>query len=420
MRKRILNALTNNIWYKLFAVVLAFVLWLVVYNINDPNVTKTFIAKIVVVNENEATTIKDEYYYELSSNTARVSVTGKRSVINQLSDGDIIAAADFSRAEILEDGAVATVPLEYSSSRFNNQVKISSTAQMVDINLEHIFIDNFAVFAVVTGEPADGYAVNTVSVTSPTMLKIKGPESVVKSIERVEAAVNVSGYAMDFTDSVTPKLYDKNGEPINTNKLTFSSNQIIVSVTVLNTKTVPLNFSYTGTPANALNVKGITSDISTVQIKGLAADLNMISEIVVPAEVLNMEGKTDSLVTTIDISEYLPEGVSLVKKAQGKVTVTVHIEKIGEKEYTISTSTINVLGLGNRTITFTEPLYKVVVSGKESELDVLTTSQLVGTIDVSNISVGEHTANVSFNIGGGCDVETVKVAFTLADVATDN
>ncbi len=420
MGKRILKTLTNNIWYKLFAVILAFVLWLVVYNINDPNITKTFIAKIVTVNESEATAIKDVYYYELSTNTVRVSVTGKRSVINQLSDGDIVASADFSRAEIFEGVSTAVIPLEFSSSRYNNQVKISSTAQSVEVSLENIFIDNFAVTAVTTGELADGYAVDTVSVSSPTMLKIKGPESVVKSIDRVEASVNVSGYAIDFADTVTPKLYDKNGELINTNKLTLSSNQVIVSVTVVNTKTVPLNFSYIGTPANSLSIKGITSDVAEVKIKGLAADLNLVSEIVIPAEVLNMEGKTDSLVTTIDISEYLPEGVSLVKKSQAKVTVTVHVEKYTEKEYTVGTSTIHILGLDGRTLTFSDPLYKVVVAGKESELDVLTTSQIVGTIDVSGLEAGENSATVLFSLGGGYSVGTVNVAFTITDDATEN
>ena len=56
MGNRILKTFTNNIGYKILAVAFAFILWLVVYNLNDPVKTKTF--------------------------TTTVSVTGKEAVVD--------------------------------------------------------------------------------------------------------------------------------------------------------------------------------------------------------------------------------------------------------------------------------------------------------------------------------------------------
>ena len=56
MGNRILKTFTKNIGYKILAVAFAFILWLVVYNLNDPVKTKTF--------------------------TTTVSVTGKEAVVD--------------------------------------------------------------------------------------------------------------------------------------------------------------------------------------------------------------------------------------------------------------------------------------------------------------------------------------------------
>ena len=48
MGNRILKTFTNNIGYKILAVAFAFILWLVVYNLNDPVKTKTFTTTVSV------------------------------------------------------------------------------------------------------------------------------------------------------------------------------------------------------------------------------------------------------------------------------------------------------------------------------------------------------------------------------------
>ena len=67
MVKRILKSLTNNLGFKLLAFVFAFMLWLVVYNIEDPVITRPYTAIVSVKNEdkikemNKCYEIEEEY-----------------------------------------------------------------------------------------------------------------------------------------------------------------------------------------------------------------------------------------------------------------------------------------------------------------------------------------------------------------------
>ena len=55
MGKKILKALTNNLGFKLLAFIFAVVLWLVVYNVDDPVKTDSFTVKVSLKNRDLCT-----------------------------------------------------------------------------------------------------------------------------------------------------------------------------------------------------------------------------------------------------------------------------------------------------------------------------------------------------------------------------
>ena len=52
-----------------------------------------------------------------------------------------------------------------------------------------------------------------------------------------------------------------------------------------------------------------------------------MAEIVVPASQLSVEGANERMEKTVDITPYLPDGISLVEENAGNVLVTVVIEE---------------------------------------------------------------------------------------------
>ena len=123
MAKKILKTLTNNLGFKLLAVFFASVLWLVVYNIDDPTKTKTFTTNVTVENASAVTEMNKCYEVLNGTNTVSCSVTGKRSVLDKLEDTDFTAVADMNRMILDKDGAKASVPVEITSKRQNSALK---------------------------------------------------------------------------------------------------------------------------------------------------------------------------------------------------------------------------------------------------------------------------------------------------------
>lgn len=94
MKKNLLKSLTNNLGFKILAVIFAFTLWLVVYNIEDPTKTKTFSTNVTVENADAVTELNKCYEVVDGSNFVSFSVTAKRSVLDNMGDSDFTATAD--------------------------------------------------------------------------------------------------------------------------------------------------------------------------------------------------------------------------------------------------------------------------------------------------------------------------------------
>ena len=108
MKKKI----THNLLLKVMSVVLAFILWLVVVNINDPDTVRTIRAiEITILNEQAITGQGQGQVYTIRENrTAAVVVKGPRSIVDKMDKSDIKATVDFS-----EVSSVGAVPINIVS-----------------------------------------------------------------------------------------------------------------------------------------------------------------------------------------------------------------------------------------------------------------------------------------------------------------
>ena len=87
--------LMNNVGLKVLAFLSAFVLWLMVVNIDDPVKTETY-HNIPVTVVNEEVLAETNQTYQIVDDTQMVSVTvsAHRSVLNKIKNEDIAAVAD--------------------------------------------------------------------------------------------------------------------------------------------------------------------------------------------------------------------------------------------------------------------------------------------------------------------------------------
>lgn len=417
MGNKILKTLTKNLGFKILAVVFAFILWLVVYNTDDPTITVSYTTNVTVENASVVTDMNKCYEVLNGTNTVSFAVTAKRSVLNKLEDTDFTAVADMNRMIVNEDGDKANVPIEIISKRSNSSLKYNEKNKYLEVSLEDLMKRRFIITADTSGKVADGYALGEVTVTNPNVLNVSGPASIVNKIDSVVATIDVDGMSMNLSDNVIPALYDADGQEIDTTKLKLSNTTVTISAKILSVKEIPLVFSTSGVPYGDNRVVEISSKPETIKVKGSSTTLNPLSSLNIPGDVLNVSGASEDITTTIDISEYLPDGVELVNTSDATVTVTVRIEAYELKKFNLSTSQINVNGLdSNYDLSFDQSTVAVTVSGLKNDLNKLNTSQLSASIDVTDLGVGTHQVNLDLNLDeDNYAYQTITVTIEIKD-----
>lgn len=393
MLKKMIKWTTNNLGLKLLAVIFSFVLWLAVVNIDDPKTTRTFTTTVTVENNDYLTEIGKYYEIVNNSNTVTFKVSGKRSYLERMSNVDFKATADLEMVENL-----SRVPIEITPQRYNGYVTVASKINYLELNVEDLVSKPFMISVQTEGNVMDKHALGETSV-SPTLLRVSGPASLVDTVDKAVATVNVEGMSQDLTDSVIPVLFDKEGIEIDSKDLSFNIQNVMVSIRILDTKEVTLNFQTSGTLQNGYEYLGIEYSPQTVKVKGLPAVLNTVNSITIPQEVLDLTDAADNIQKEVDITSYLPAGVTLCDGNQAKISVTVKIEKHEKRKFQMPTANITVANLSSRyDVKFLSETVEVELEGLSSELEALDASTLTGSIDVGGMLEGEHTANLQLNL----------------------
>ena len=421
MKNNILKALTTNLGFKILALFFAITLWLFVYNLEDPTKSKTLTINVTIENKDMIDNMGK--YYEVLDNSGRVafSVTAARSILDKLDESDFIAIADMNQIVIDEDGNRGTVPIEIMCTANVNQnsVKLGSTTKNLKIALEELMVKQFVVSASTTGKVKDGYALGSVEVTAPNVLKVSGPKSIVQKITSVKAVIDVTGmYDSWTTYKAQPILYDRNGKEVDTTRLTLSNSTVNVSAEILNTKEVAIAVKPTGTPEDGYVITSISSEPTKIVLKGNKSVLNGISSIEIPSDLISVEGATEDVTAVIDVSEYIPEGVTLVDSESSTVEITVSIGKIREKVLRIPTENIIVTGLSTHSkLEYDLSSIAVYVSGLEEDMALLSNETISGSIDVTYLPEGDHVVELILDLDESkYTYDPIKVMVTIKEI----
>lgn len=412
MSKKIIKSLTQNIGFKLMALAFAIILWLIVYNINDPESKKYFTIAVNVQNQEAVTNLNKCYQIAEGSNSVTFMVVAKRSVMNELTATNFSAVADMARMTMNESETEGEIPIEISVNK--NSVRIDSATKYFKVKLETLMSKQLSVKAESKGIVADGFALGNVYVNNPSVIKVSGPASTVERVSEVVATIDVSGMTMDMNDNVRPELLDKNGKKIDATRLTLSNDTINVVATILNKKTVGFKLATNGTVAENYHVVSITAEPKEIEIMGSPEDLNEITSVTIPSSALNVAGATGNITTTVDLRQYLPEGVDVVSPEYATVKITVQIESNSATSYNLSASNIAINGLADGLeAKISTSNVSVKISGTDGDVAELSNITLKGSINLSGLSVGTHTVPVTV------DVDNTKYKVSTVQVTVD-
>lgn len=407
MWMKIKKALTANIGFKILALVFSIALWMIVVNVDDPEQTKTFTATVQVINENVLTD-QGKYYTLTDGNTVSFRVTAQRSVLERLSSSDFTATADMN---YLEDDE--RIPVDITVNRYASSVRISAQRLYLKVEVGDEMDARFSIRGETTGDPADGFAVDEVSVV-PNVISVRGPAEYVSKIESVRAYCDVTGRNMDTSETVVPVFYDADGKEVDTTRLQVSVDTVDVYVEIVSVKEVPIVVETSGSLADGLELTGITTDPATVMIKGESSELNRVTNITIPASVISLSDITQDLTTTVDITSYLPDGVTLLDSQDAQVSVKVGVAGETTQEFDVPVDNISVRNLERGyTTSFSASTVKVSITALQSELSRLSANSITGYVDVSGLVPGTYNLPITMNLDEDYQAGQATIQITI-------
>jgi YbbR domain-containing protein len=291
------------------------------------------------------------------------------------------------------------VPIAITATRYTSSVSFSSSTQYLDVNVEDLQTKQLVISAAYTGTPAENCAVGEVSVSSSNVLKVSGPASVVATIASAKATINVDGMSTNITDFVVPTLYDADGKTIDTTKLTLNMDTVSITASILDIKYVQINASISGKPQSGYENTTVTYTPQTIAIKGSADLLNTVNSIDIPQGIIDIDGATDDVTQTVDISSYLPEGITLANMNDKKIIVTAKIEQMSSKTFAIPANNITITNVpAGYDVVMKNDTVSVSIYGLESNLANLTASAIKGVVDATGLVEGDHSLTINMEL----------------------
>lgn len=421
------KSLTNNIGLKLLAFIFAFMLWLLVVNIDDPVGSKTFENIPVTIEHSEVVTQDQRSYQVLDgTDTVSVSVSATRSVLEKISAENIVATADM-RELYLE----SQIPIEITIPGYEFE-SATASPRNVQVKIEQNKSDTFPITVTTTGTVRDGYVLGNVQ-ADPERVTVNGPESVIDQISKVVAEVNVSGLSSDSSIDATLTYYDADNNEISAEQLAnnLGTTGVKVNVTLYHTARIPVTVDTSGvTAADGYIISEVSWTPEEIQLAGEEDVLEALKEIRIPADAIDITSISQRTEKTVDITPYLPEGTRLVDENGNNILVTARVAKEGTKSFDIPVGSITVNNLDDD---LTISGYgsgddlEVHIGGPQAQLDSLELGDLSVSIDLKSCTkAGEYEVPVTITLpsdASDCSVETsvtVKVTLEQRTTAADN
>lgn len=383
----------NNLRLKILSVFLAFLIWLTVVNLSNPEIVGKREVPLEIENEQVLTDAGRTYEINGKS-TVTVYFDVRTRDEYKIRPSDFRAYVDL--AELYDVTGSVQVKIEV----LNNKELISvaeAKPGVVRVLTEELQTKVFDLAAAPKGKAADGYAVNNIALT-PSSITVQGPVSKVGLISYAGVEIDLTEAMEDRQGVTKPVFYDANGNALEiSDRIQVNTSEVAYYVTVNKVKELPLDFEVSGTVASGYRYTGVECETKNISVTGLKSNLASLNKVTIPASELNISGATADKLVKVDIREFLPEGVELAGTVSPEIGVLLKVEKLVNREVDISSRDVELVNASEEyNYRFLPARIKVTVQGLEDDLAVLDGADLNAYVDLSGLAVGPHTGSLQF------------------------
>lgn len=405
--------LTNNILLKIASVLFAIMLWLIVLNIDDPDTTRTITDIEVVVENSDAIIGINKIFRIKSGETASITVTGPRSIVDKLSANDFIATANL---EDLSKTNAVPINVQLRKEVYRDKVSVNIKTNTMHLEVEDIEQKEFTIQVQNIGFLKEDYIVYESQLETEKVI-VSAPTSVMNTIAGVVAKVKAEGQTADFISDVELICVDVDGKKIeNTpNNITIKTPIVSVKSTVYFSKTVEVKHDFESVIPKGFEIISTKQSSEKVTIVGLKEKLDAIDSLMIPTNLLTLkDGKKDYSIIC-SVNQMLPEGVKPYGKVR-EITVDVNIDEIVTQSYTIDIKKIALVNIPDGYVAsiVTKNNFTYSIKGLETIVNEYETQETYN-VSLEGLDVGVHKVKVAIDAIEGCEL----VSNVYIEVALD-
>jgi len=293
---------------------------------------------------------------------------------------------------------------------------VETDPEKVLVSLEPRITKEVPVNVLIDGKAGEGLVVGQWK-ADPAKVEVSGAKTLVQRLLEATAKIHLEGQTSEFKQIVKLVGLDSQGKEIS--NLEFKPAEVIVTVPIVkasNVKTVGIKVSTTGSPAEGYWVAKIETEPATVTI---AASDQMAGKIeYVETKEVNLDGLAKN--TTVETTLKSSSDFSVLDNIS-QVKVKVFISQAqATKELEVG---FKWQGLaGNLKVVAANPsTVKVVISGPEEKLAVLTPGDIAIVVDLTGITTaGNHSLDITrSNISGPTGVSFSSIVPSAINVQTE-
>lgn len=408
--------LINNLGLKILSIFLAFFVWLIVVNVQNP--VKRSSKEVTLEIENEQVLTAARKTYEIvGKNTVTVNFDVHTRDEYKIRSADFRAYIDL--AELYDVTGSVQVKIEV----LNNKELISDAEArpgVIRVETEELQTKPFELNIETEGKTADGYALNGVTL-SPSYVTVEGPVSQVGLISYAGVELDISELSGDYQGTTKPIFYDANGNALTiSDRIKVNTPEIQYQLVINKVKNLPLDFEVSGVVAPGYQYTGVECATKNISVIGLKSNLASINKITIPASELNISGATEDKVVTVDLRNYLPEGVEIVESEQPQVEVRIKVERLVNRTVALTDSEITRENPSeDMRYRLVPNRIEVVIQGLKEDLDSLNGADLGAVLDLEGLTAGSYAGVLRFKESDvfkviSCSDFTVEVTQTSA------
>jgi len=385
MINKIIALITTNFIWKITALILACILWVIAVNIEDPLENRTYhpvqvgFTNMDTLERLGLVLLNQE---EIENRTVSVRLFANRRLLSQLESSDMRAYVDLSSAifgqvDWVGESIVAPFSLRLPSTAAANIITDAVIPQTVRLEIDRLDTRDFPVSVVKMGDPMAEY-ISMEPRIEPLSVQITGASTVLDSIVHVRTQVELTDAAEDYTTTVTVSVYDINNVDI-TDRVTLEPTEIEVFVPINRRGQVPIMMPrFVGElPTNHV-ITNVQIEPAHIDVVGRQEDIEAFRGI--DLEPIDISGFTSTTIFVQDAREpLLATPLSIQNSRPHEVSITVVIEREEVREFIVPIENIEILGELAEDYVIELPEY--------FELSLIGVMRIMEEIDIDEVSL---------------------------------